>query len=348
MTETKLDDFDDIQCKDFIFKYKNRKNFVNKSGGIAVGYKTYLKDHVKIIETECHFVLWLSVEKEVFHSEKKIIFGIVYVPPENTLYTSENAFSDIESEFQSFYNNTNLICLVGDFNARTGSLPDYIEANSTNDYFDNNVVNIADFTELNILDELCINKVRNSVDNVVNKYGRKLLEFCKFNNVFIFNGRVGQDIVGKQTSKNSSVVDYILGTAHLFESVENFVILDFNRLYSDIHCPLTLVINAKRNDMCMNRVYEQNVNKIRPWKVEKIYNFRNSIDGCILQRIREKLSLCTNDMENIDKIKMDEIVDDVCDLFLGSARDNFGIVGKNCQYKKNDDKLWFNTECHKA
>ena len=175
-----------------------------------------------------------------------------------------------------------------------------------------------------------------------------MLEFCKFNNVFIFNGRVGQDIVGKQTSENSSVVDYILGTAHLFESVENFEILDFNRLYSDIHCPLTLVINAKKNDMCMNRVYEQNVNKIRPWKVEKINDFRNNIDGCILQRIREKLSLCTNDMENIDKIKIDEIVDDVCDLLFVSARETFGIVGKNCQYKKNDDKLWFNTECRKA
>ena len=58
-----------------------------------------------------------------------------------------------------------------------------------------------EFTDVNVLDDFDIPRVRNSCDNIVNTYGRKLLEFCKNNKMFILNGRLGNDRVGKPTTK---------------------------------------------------------------------------------------------------------------------------------------------------
>ena len=65
--------------------------------------------------------------------------------------------------------------------------------------------------------EMCIerqnlNEKRISQDKAKpNNYGYKLIDFCKNNNFVILNGRCGKDKhVGKTTSKNCSVIDYIL------------------------------------------------------------------------------------------------------------------------------------------
>jgi hypothetical protein len=49
-----------------------------------------------------------------------------------------------------------------------------------------------------------------SKDKGKNRYGNFLLDFCKGNNVFIMNGRLGKDQIGNLTCRNTSVVDYCL------------------------------------------------------------------------------------------------------------------------------------------
>ena len=62
----------------------------------------------------------------------------------------------------------------------------------------------SDFTDVSILDELNIQRVRISSDNVGNGYGRKFLEFCINNEMFILNGRIGKDKFGRPISRNLS------------------------------------------------------------------------------------------------------------------------------------------------
>jgi hypothetical protein len=51
------------------------------------------------------------------------------------------------------------------------------------------------------------------MDHRKNYFGNLLLEFCKYNNMFICNGRMCNDKgVGKFTSKDASVVDYVIGS----------------------------------------------------------------------------------------------------------------------------------------
>lgn len=43
---------------------------------------------------------------------------IVYIPPENSKYSSPDCFLEIEQELLTVSKNCNNICLVGDYNAR--------------------------------------------------------------------------------------------------------------------------------------------------------------------------------------------------------------------------------------
>ncbi|VDI12648.1 Hypothetical predicted protein [Mytilus galloprovincialis] len=297
--QTKLDDLDEIQCNDFIFHHKNRKKFINKSGGIALGYKSYLESFITPITTDCQFGLWFSIDKKVFDSPENVIFGIVYVPPENSSYSSVEAFNDIEREFHKFNENTNLICLVGDFNARTGNLRDYIENNVTEDYFVNNIIDITELTDIKILDELCIPKHRNSPDLVVNNFGRKLVDFCK----------------------NLSVVDYALSTAHLLKFVKHFEVLEFSKLYSDIHSPLSLFLGEIRPEFIHQNECDRNIPvRIKPWKFEKSLDFKNNIDLSRVEAVLENLDILNTNTTDVQKDNVNQVVQEISNILLESAK----------------------------
>ena len=82
-----------------------------------------------------------------------------------------------------------LIC--GDLNARTGSLADYNSDEANNHIFHNsypsNMVNFA-----------C-----NAFDKSVNKHGKLLMELCKSLGVYLLNGRVQGDSLGRYTYSSS-------------------------------------------------------------------------------------------------------------------------------------------------
>jgi hypothetical protein len=71
-------------------------------------------------------VFWFKVSRDIFNLDEDIIFGIVYVPPENTRYSSSAAFAEIEAEYLVFSNNYNYRSFLGDFNERTSNDDDFI------------------------------------------------------------------------------------------------------------------------------------------------------------------------------------------------------------------------------
>ena len=72
---------------------------------------------------------------------------------------------------------------------------------------------------------------------------------CKNNNLFILNGRIGEDRINtKLTWKDKSTVNYFLSSAHLLCKYVDFQVNDFSNLFSDAHCGLSLCINLTTND----------------------------------------------------------------------------------------------------
>ena len=162
-------------------------------------------------------------------------------------YATDDPYLEIQSELLRYCAESKHILLLGDFSSRTGTLSDYMEVdekiceiNSMKDLYNENV---------EILDMLNFNNiplVRNNSDRTVNTYGRQLIELCRNNNLFILNGRIGQERINtKVTRKDCSVVDYFLATACNFAFINGFYVQDFSDLYSDAHCPLSLTINVK-------------------------------------------------------------------------------------------------------
>lgn len=99
LQETKLDDLDHLEIPNFVLFFKNRKTISRrKSGGIALAVKTHLVKYVKIIETDCNLVLWFSLDKHLTKLRKDSLYGVVYIPPENSDFSINDPFLEIQTE----------------------------------------------------------------------------------------------------------------------------------------------------------------------------------------------------------------------------------------------------------
>lgn len=128
-------------------------------------------------------------------------------------------------------------------NARVGQKSEVVTLESDNDQNRDICQNIDLMTNAeDSLSALGLTEKRSSLDDKTNNFGNKLLDLCRMNTLYIFNGRVGRDKdIGMSTSKSNSVVDYAVGVATLLAKVSEFEVLTFDRLLSDIHSPIHIV-----------------------------------------------------------------------------------------------------------
>ncbi|VDI59724.1 Hypothetical predicted protein [Mytilus galloprovincialis] len=169
------------------------------------------------------------------------------------------------------------------------------------------------------------------------------------------NGRIGNDEVGKPTSKNTSVVDYAISTADVLYLVENFDVLPFSSLYSDIHCPLELVLNCsntKQSNVNINVESGENNTYIGKWNHDQVNEYKENLDKESISQLLSYIMTKTENVQNVDKNTIDEIVNEIRDVLLNSARNTFGeFVQKTYGFDytggKQNHRDWFNTECRR-
>ena len=125
--------------------------------------------------------------------------------------------------------------MIGDFNARTKALNEFITEDLYNlDLYDNDEHVQQRAEDENMLCDFGIPQERYSCDNRTNNYGHKLIDLCKNFGVVIVNGRVGKDAyLGKVTCKDASVVDYCIESPEIFPCLTEFEVLPFNECLSD-------------------------------------------------------------------------------------------------------------------
>jgi exonuclease III len=123
LQETKVDDSDNLQLPGFTVFTKNRSTLSKvRSGGIALAVKDSISKHFTLVDNTCKYVMWFRISRYLLEKEDDIFLGIVYIPPENSKYTSPDCFSEIERVLISLANDCKYICLMGDFNAKIGNL----------------------------------------------------------------------------------------------------------------------------------------------------------------------------------------------------------------------------------
>ena len=86
--------------------------------------------------------------------------------------------------------------MVGDFNARTGNLPDlYTPDDIVTHDVQSGCINVVVYVNtVNNLERLGIRPTRNNLDQYVNNSGNKLAEMCKLHDLLIVIGRCGTDL----------------------------------------------------------------------------------------------------------------------------------------------------------
>ena len=352
LMESKTDDTDIDYIKEKVKEIGMKCYFHNRfklrrprSGGIIVLYKDFVDSCVRELETESKYVKWFKVNMKSGINQEEVLFGAVYIPPESSVYSSINSYDEVENELLSVCNDNKYVFLAGDFNAHTGSKADYVVLDgnigmgndSDNEEADH--VNIVDH-----LRELGIPSQRVSCDkHKVDNFGNRLLDMCISSQLVICNGRLGLDAkVGQCTTTTESVIDYNICSLALMKDIVHFEVLDFNELYSDIHCGVSAHIkmskpvtkepfNTKDTGQC-------NSEKYLVWDDTKQEIFMQNLSESDIENVLDRIS---------SDVDVNIVCDDINNIFVNSARKCNLLINHKSKVSK-PGVAGFDRECRES
>ena len=236
------------------------------------------------------------------------------------------------------------LCIGGDLNSHTKDLRDYVLASdfeqdqlSYDDDAQTSLSNTKFLSERNIRLERKNTDTRNP-----NNYGKFLTEFCKSNNLFICNGRIGSDLHGNATTRDGSVIDYLLACPEILVNIEYFNVQEVDNIFSDKHFRITCTINCpeqgeRENAECIDSKIKVKKKHRNMWSNTKAPEFSEHLNVDLLNRIMGGL----NDPET----SIDTIIADMQALFRNAADSALGPETEfEIDTSKNNRPLRFDRE----
>ena len=359
LTETKTDYIDPASFTGYNVIHATKLTDKYRYGGIhgiAILLSNSLSGKYQLIpSTYSDSVMWVKLEFGE-DSLEQLILGAVYVPHEGSKYHENTIFDDIANDcifLKAKYNAP--ICLIGDFNARTGLLKDFVETADFPIFQAGPGLNLDDaITSIDELESLGICTRRINQDRATNNNGRQLIEMCKSLDLLVVNGRIGKDKnIGKFTCDGKSVIDYVIASAELFPQLLNFYVDSFDQFMSDKHCPICLEIKVtcRPSGLQDNLAPGSNLptkcstsTKIC-WKNEQRYDFAASFDIesiNVISRTIDSMTCSTC----VSQVEIDEIANRLKDLYRSAATKTGMIKNKKSIKRSNMEvNAWFNADC---
>ena len=315
-----------------IFSNINENYVVEPRAGIIVLSKKHISPHLSFFECKNEISLFFKINRNILNSNKDLLCACVYIPPSTSLYKNDNNFELLTDEL--IKNKQNFMCdtlIVGDFNAKTNTLPDYVAQNKYT-----NLTNSEDYPDFEL--------TRYNQDrHVADDYGLKLLHFCKVQDLYIINGRVGKDKnVGNFTTKNASTIDYCLTSPHFFHEIDSFEVEDFNPILSDVHCALSLELKSLIFEGEKPETNQKKHVKKVKWDPKYAEKYQNNLN-------RQKIENLEKSLENIDTLgtkneDISEIINQLNEIFTTAKEKTFNKNGKKIFAKKG----WYDFQVEKA
>ena len=194
--ETKVCVNDLIEVKGYMYFNSKFSKVAHKSGGVGVFIDESLKNEIDIMNCADHCkdcgilcnipdVLWILLGK--------VLFVIAYIHPEGSVYADNDLFDTVTFTTIDLMNHFDVdkLCMMGDYNARTGGLDDFIVIDEQVIKANPCVPNIVN--ECLAIPSYDIDNIRISNDTKNNNYGKCLVKMCHNLDVKITNGRFGVD-----------------------------------------------------------------------------------------------------------------------------------------------------------
>ena len=217
------------------------------SGGCLIFVKENLNPFVTSLSSKSTDIIWLKLEKPneiLFQETVPMLLACVYVSPKSsqrvvplkTLDTLREEMLNFENLFPSC-----TFLLLGDFNARTGVLKDFLSDPHTR-----NTLPYLNTTEINLFGNDQMPQQRSNCDKQINDYGKYLTDMCIEHGLIICNGRIGGDRdVGHftcYTPRGASLIDYVITSAHFLNDIHYFNVLPITPF--SIHAQLSFSLKT--------------------------------------------------------------------------------------------------------
>ena len=311
------------------------------SGGLVIYIREMLfnRGFVKRIKTTKNFI-WLKLSKYAFNSDSDIFLCLLYMPPrvKSVCPENDNIFENLKTCIRD-YSTQGKLMLMGDFNARTGVLNDYVELDETARLD-------LDLLPSDYLEDIVL-PTRLNVDQIVNDQGKYLLDMCIESKLRILNGRILGDSLGYNTyfgPRGSSTIDYIVVSENLFD-LFNFINVRPPNELSD-HCVIwcgmkTTVSYSEINDEFAT-VYATLPGKFivdESTKQMYVESLLDNESSCLIQSF-------LNDVENND-IDIETLTNQFAEIINTSAKKSakFKLYSSH-KRKKRFKKKWFDNNCY--
>ena len=167
---------------------------------MVLWYRGDLAKHITTVQQgKTH--IWLKISQTIGTCDKNIYLCAAYTPPSESPYFNEEFFNTLHTEIVHFQAQGNVM-VCGDLNARTGIENDSIDPKGIKHVFGQAPLHLSP-TQM----------WRNNPDKLINKNGRELVHLWRALGLYILNGRIVGDSLGRFTYSStlgSSVVDYAI------------------------------------------------------------------------------------------------------------------------------------------
>ncbi|MES9884481.1 MAG: endonuclease/exonuclease/phosphatase family protein [Sedimenticola sp.] len=125
--ETNMSPHGIVDVKGYTFHSKCRNTLSPKrSGGIGIYIKDDILGSTVVLQNTCEYILWLKIKHDILNLDSDILLGAIYLPPTGSRYLDEDQMILLDEEIAQHCTNYKFSILLGDVNARTACLPDYI------------------------------------------------------------------------------------------------------------------------------------------------------------------------------------------------------------------------------
>ncbi|MEW8548220.1 MAG: endonuclease/exonuclease/phosphatase family protein [Candidatus Thiodiazotropha sp.] len=341
LSETWMQNIDNVESvfheyEVYFCAAKKNKSYGRAMAGIIAFVRRRLCENIQRLCDDCDFAIFLQLNKKVLKRDKDILLCFAYLPPDSSPFYEDKDFRGIallENQILELNTEGISLMLLGDLNARTSDLPDFIQ-------FENNVPELEEF------DDILFNNshvpVRVSCDKTVNKFGRDLLNFCITYSLLIVNSRIGEDKdIGNFTfvsSNGNSVIDYIICSQDLFEEIKHF---NIEQRTESAHFPLLLAFNGPENtDIDTHNTDKSDEDTVKTKYIfnnETIEQFRDSLVSLLSENMVQNLcSMIDNHLIHINDI-LKEFQDILKTCSSGCLQ--------NKRFSKCKQPKWFDAEC---
>ena len=318
--------------------------------GIVLLVKNDFAHYVKVDNTSLSkLILWFSVSHEILNLDNDIDFGVtLHIPPHGSKFASDDPYMELQREILRRCPSSDQIVLMGAFNSRVGEKDDFclVDEHLRNEF---GLLEDESYELANRFAQRNISLKRFNSDKNTNYCGNQMIEFCQATNSLILNGRIGDNAQDSMfTCKDKSTIDYFLSTPSLFDIVTNLKVLEFNPLFSDVHCTVSVSIGITDTiQPCEVKKKTTVEEKSNLWDSEKSNIFVQNFYSKALSEIGDMLSALAN-KETIKPEDIEFIVNDIGKLFSDTAEISFGKKRISNDKKTKNIKQWFNAECRRA